>query len=280
MVKFLAILLLALGLACPQAQAQTVQVLSGGCGTGKPTPGANVIYMDSNGNQCIAETNAPTLVTTGTLTAAAQTVVFSNTGGYGTLAFDISGTWVGTIVAEVQATPTGAWYGTTIVPFNFSPISTSFSSNTAGQASIAGAYAYRFRATAWTSGTATITLQGGKSAAVVMQNTIPWLVTTNPTAITPRAGTTSSIVTGGVAVTLITGPVYGCIVENPKSATDQGIATAEVAQLNNVTTATTLGNGTNITLQPGDTWSCPPGQTTNVSGIAGTAGHAFYVVRW
>ena len=82
MVKFLAILLLALGLACPQVQAQTVQVLSGGCGSGKPAPGANVIYMDSNGNQCIAETNAPTLVTTGTLTAAAQTVVFSNTGGY------------------------------------------------------------------------------------------------------------------------------------------------------------------------------------------------------
>ena len=80
--------------------------------------------------------------------------------------------------------------------------------------------------------------------------------------------------------TLITGPVYGCIIGNPKSATDQGIATAEVAQLNNVTTAATPGNGTNITLQPGDTWTCPPGQTTNVSANAATTGHSFTVVRW
>ena len=234
--------------------------------------------LDVSGNQLV---NNPTaLITTGTLTAAAQTVVYTNTSNLGTLAFDVTGTWSGTLVAEVQATPNGSWHSTSFVPFLFAATANSFTSNTAGQASIAGVYAFRFRASAWTSGTATITMQSGPSAAVVLQNISPWLVATVPQAITPRAGTTTSIVTGGVAVTLITGPVYGCFVGNPKSAADQGIATAEVAQLNNVTTASTPGNGTNITLQPGDTWTCPPGQTTNVSGNAATSGHAFTVVRW
>lgn len=105
-------------------------------------------------------------------------------------------------------------------------------------------------------------------------------VTANPPAATPTAGTASAIVTGGTAVTLITGPVNGCYVTNPLAATDQNIAAAEVAYVNPVTTATSNGRGTNSTLQPGDTFICPAGMTTNLSAIAATTAHALTVVKW
>jgi len=97
---------------------------------------------------------------------------------------------------------------------------------------------------------------------------------------TPTAGAASAIVTGGTAVTLVTGPVNGCYIVNPLTATDQNIATAEVAYINPVTTATTTGRGTTTTLQPGQSWSCVAGQFTNVSANAATSGHAFVVVQW
>jgi len=105
-------------------------------------------------------------------------------------------------------------------------------------------------------------------------------VTTSPAATTPAVATASAIVTGGTAVTLVTGPVKGCYILNPLSAADQNIATAEVAQVNPYTTATATGRGGNSTLQPGQGWNCIPGQTTNVSAIAATTAHAFNVVVW
>ena len=97
---------------------------------------------------------------------------------------------------------------------------------------------------------------------------------------TPAAGTASTITTGGTAVTAVTGAVNGCYITNPTSATDQGIATAENLYVNPVTTATTTGNGTTLTLVPGQSFFCIPGQTTNVSAVAATSSHAFTVVKW
>ena len=105
-------------------------------------------------------------------------------------------------------------------------------------------------------------------------------VTTTPSANTPAAGTASAIVTGGAATTLITGPVNGCYITNPETATEQNIATAEVAYVNPVTTAAATGRGTNSKLSPGQSFSCPPGMTTNLSAIAATTAHAFNVVKW
>ena len=103
----------------------------------------------------------------------------------------------------------------------------------------------------------------------------------SPPPNSPGAGSASAIVTGGVAVTLITAPVNGGYIVNPLVALDQNIATAEVAYINPVTTATAVGNGTNVALQPGQIWYCPPGLAgSNVSAIAATAGHAFTVVVW
>ncbi len=97
---------------------------------------------------------------------------------------------------------------------------------------------------------------------------------------TPAAGTASAIVTGGTALVAVTGPVRGCYITNPTSNTDQAIATAENLYVNPVGTATTTGNGTTLTLVPGQSFFCIPGQTTNVSVVAATTAHAFTVVKW
>ena len=101
-----------------------------------------------------------------------------------------------------------------------------------------------------------------------------------PAGVTPAAATASVVTTGGTAVTSVTGPVRGCYITNPTSATDQNIATAENLYVNPVTTATTPGNGTTLTLVPGQSFFCIPGQTTNVSVVAATSSHAFTVVKW
>lgn len=106
------------------------------------------------------------------------------------------------------------------------------------------------------------------------------LVSVNAVASTPNAATTFTVVTGGVPVILVTGPVTGCYVINPLSAADQGIATAEVAQVDPVKTAPSVGNNTTSTLQPGQGYSCPQGMTTNLSAVAATSGHKFNVVKW
>jgi hypothetical protein len=74
--------------------------------------------------------------------------------------------------------------------------------------------------------------------------------------------------------------VRGCYITNPTSLTDQAIAGAENLYVNPVTTATTTGNGTTLTLVPGQSFFCIPGQTTSVSAVAATTGHAFTVVVW
>ena len=118
----------------------------------------------------------------------------------------------------------------------------------------------------------------GSGSLVAIAKTIAG--NTEAASSTPAAATASAIVTGGTAVTLVTGPVHGCYVTNPLTATDQNIASAEVAYVNPVTTATANGSGTNSALQPGQTFSCPPGMTTNLSAIAATSSHAFNVVKW
>lgn len=101
-----------------------------------------------------------------------------------------------------------------------------------------------------------------------------------PYPTTPSAATSSTLTTGGVAQTIVTGAVSGCYVVNPASAGDQGIVAIENIVVNGVTTASATGNGTNSTIAPGQTWACVPGQTTNVSAIAATSGHRISVVKW
>lgn len=100
------------------------------------------------------------------------------------------------------------------------------------------------------------------------------------TRVTPSAGIVSTITTGGTAVTVLNGPANGCYITNPLTAIDQGISPAEALYIDPTTTATTTGNGTTVSLVPGQTWFCPPYSSVAVSVNAATTAHAFVVVRW
>ena len=79
----------------------------------------------------------------------------------------------------------------------------------------------------------------------------------------------------GVPVVVMYGPVAGGMITNPRSAEDQGLAVVEVLWVD-VTGPATLGTSpTSIPIQPGQTYTIIPGQTTNVSVAAASAGHKF-----
>lgn len=98
--------------------------------------------------------------------------------------------------------------------------------------------------------------------------------------VAPRACALFTVTTGTTAVSPITGPVNGGYILNPLSATDQGIGAAEVLYVDPVATATTTGNGTNNTLQPGQVYNLVPGSNQTVSVNAATSGHKFVCERW
>ena len=85
----------------------------------------------------------------------------------------------------------------------------------------------------------------------------------------------SKVAEAGVPVTVMYGPVAGGMITNPRYAVDQGLDSVEVLWVD-VTGPATLGTSpTSIPLQPGQTYTVIPGQTTNVSVAAATAGHKF-----
>lgn len=106
-------------------------------------------------------------------------------------------------------------------------------------------------------------------------------VVASPPAATFAAGTAYVVTTGGTAVTMVTGPVNGGYIGNPLSASDQNIATAEVAYVNPVGTAALNGRGQNSAIQPGGYFTFPKvAAGSNISVNAATSGHAFNVVVW
>jgi hypothetical protein len=100
------------------------------------------------------------------------------------------------------------------------------------------------------------------------------------TPVTPTAGNASEVVVGGTPVIAVLGGPNGGVITNPQLPTDQGIANSEVLYVNPVGPATLNGNGTTFSLQPGQSWSVIPGQTTQTSVNAATGGHKFSVVNW
>ncbi len=99
--------------------------------------------------------------------------------------------------------------------------------------------------------------------------------------VTPIAGLNTIIITGGTSVVVIPNNPAGGYITNPLTATDQGISIAEALYIDPVGSATMLhGNGTIFALQPGQTWTIIPGQTTLTYANAGTSGHKFTAVSW
>ena len=116
---------------------------------------------------------APDITATGTLAAAAQTVALSlssaTTGGMGAATAQITGTWVGTITFE------GTTDGANWVPINGvyagqSMPGSTVTANGLVRLTPAGLASIRLNMTAWTSGTATITLRASMGAGGTFLN--------------------------------------------------------------------------------------------------------------
>lgn len=98
--------------------------------------------------------------------------------------------------------------------------------------------------------------------------------------VTPVAGLASVVTTGGTPVQVVGPFPNGGFITNPYYATDQGIVTAEPLYIDIVGDAGLAANGTTFALQPGQSWSIVPGQSTPTSVNANTDGHKFSVVSW
>lgn len=98
------------------------------------------------------------------------------------------------------------------------------------------------------------------------------------TSVTPVAGLTSVVATGGTAVTPVPANPNGGFITNPASAADQGLGSAETLYVNPVGNAGTDANGTTFALAPGQSWSIIAGQSTSTTVNAASSGHRFSVV--
>lgn len=101
---------------------------------------------------------------------------------------------------------------------------------------------------------------------------------------TPAAGAATAIVTGGTAVTAVSGPINGGYIINPSNASGQGIATSEslyVDMVNTPGSTDAAANGTTSLIVTGGNFSLPAvAAGVNVKVNAATAGHKFTVVVW
>ena len=92
---------------------------------------------------------------------------------------------------------------------------------------------------------------------------------------------------GGTAIVTLYGPMLGGIIQNPRTAADQGIASIEDIYVDIVTDAAP-GKPTSTAIQPGGYYIIPPTvppddqilMTTNVSVWAATSGHTFSSIAY
>lgn len=99
-------------------------------------------------------------------------------------------------------------------------------------------------------------------------------------AVTPSPGAASQVAVGGTAVVAVNAGPNGGFITNPASGDDQGLANPEPLYVDPVADAKLEGNGTTFRLEPGQTWTLIPGQTTRTSVNATSPGHKFSVVQW
>lgn len=105
-----------------------------------------------------------------------------------------------------------------------------------------------------------------------------------PGRIFPLAVTGSlTLTTGGTAqnaeAAQSSNDPISCLIKNPLSSTDQGIATAERVYVNAQGTAAAAAGGSSVSLEAGD-WMITGPQTGAVSWIAATTGHKIQGWCW
>jgi hypothetical protein len=105
--------------------------------------------------------------------AALNATVSLTAAGLGTVGLGVTGTWVGTLVAEIDVGD-GVWDLIPMVDNTLGSAVVSTTVNGNWLLGVAGALTLRIRASAWTSGTATIFLNGTSAAAgVFLSRSIP-----------------------------------------------------------------------------------------------------------
>ena len=93
--------------------------------------------------------------------------------GKGTVTFQVTGTWAGSIIVEYSPDGTN-WYPTTYVSISTGNTATTFSANTGGQINTVGFDYVRLRSNTITSGTANVTWYGSRQVSnVMLDNPLP-----------------------------------------------------------------------------------------------------------
>jgi hypothetical protein len=181
------------------------------------------------------------------ITANAATGASLATGGFGTVGFQVTNTFVGTI--ELQCTVDGTTYRPlTLTPSNSATTVTSVTGTGIWFASAGGCITTRARSTAWTSGTATTTIVGisaggsggssgggggGLTDAELRASAVPVSLATVPSHAVTNAGT-FVVQENGAALTALQ------LIDNIVSGTG-----VNVSQMNGV--AVLMGSGVNGT---------------------------------
>jgi len=97
----------------------------------------------------------------------------------------------------------------------------------------------------------------------------------------PTIGISTYVAQGGVPVLVVPANINGGVITNPLTSVDQGITTAEPLYVDPTGVSPGVaGNGSTFALQPGQTWSVIPGQTTPTYVNAVTSSHRFSAVWW
>lgn len=91
--------------------------------------------------------------------------------------------------------------------------------------------------------------------------------------VTPTVGQVVTIAVGGTAEQVFPAGIAGGLITNPSGA-------AGVLYVNPLNSATLIPTGTTFALQPGQSWTAIPGQTTPTTVNAADNGHAFSAVYW
>lgn len=148
--------------------------------------------------------NSPDEVVSGTITTSSTVQI--DTTGLSAFAFQVTGTWVGTIV--IEGTIDGAnWVPTSYVSLASGSTSASFTANTIGQGNCTGLLAIRLRGATLSSGSAIVSFRATTGVASVMldnplpigSNQIGSILNVSGTVSLPTGASTSALQTSGNA---------------------------------------------------------------------------------
>lgn len=144
----------------------------------------------------------PDITASGTLTAAAQTVVLSLAGQSGA-AVQVGGTWVGTLTFEASLDGT-TWYAINAVSASTSQPQSTTTVNGLYRATPAGTQQMRVNMTAFTSGSASVLMRAGVGTGGVFANQIlPTKITDGTNSAAIKAASTAAAATDPAVVVAI-----------------------------------------------------------------------------